>query len=125
MPGGRSFLVIGFASGKIPSIQANRILLKNISIVGLHWGAYRTHDPAKIGEANAELFALYEKSAIRPVVSSVRPLGEAAAALEEIASRRSVGKVVLIPQREESASSEEAAAHQGRSNRIRNRAVAD
>ena len=94
--GGR-LLVIGFASGKIPSIQTNRILLKNISIVGLHWGAYRTHDPARIAEANAELFALYEKGAIRPVVSSVRPLSEAAAALDEIASRRSIGKVVLIP----------------------------
>jgi NADPH:quinone reductase len=94
--GGR-LLVIGFTSGKIPSIQANRILLKNISIVGLHWGAYRTHDPARIDEANAELFGLYEKGAVRPVVSSVRPLAEAAAALDEIASRRSVGKVVLVP----------------------------
>jgi NADPH2:quinone reductase len=94
--GGR-LLVIGFASGKIPSIQANRILLKNISIVGLHWGAYRTHDPARIDVANTELFELYEKGAVRPVVSSVRPLAEAAAALDEIASRRSVGKVVLVP----------------------------
>ncbi len=94
--GGR-LLVIGFASGIIPSIQANRILLKNISIVGLHWGAYRTHDPAKIGETMIALFALYERGAIRPVVSSIRPLAEAAAALEEIASRKSVGKVLLVP----------------------------
>ena len=90
-------LVIGFASGKIPSIQVNRILLKNISIVGLHWGAYRSHDPGQIGEAMAELFALYERGAIRPVVSSIRPLHEAAAALEEIASRKSIGKVLLLP----------------------------
>jgi NADPH:quinone reductase len=76
------------------SIQANRILLKNISIVGLHRGAYRSHDPARIDEANRELFALYEEGGIRPVVSSVRPLSEAAAVLDEIASRRSVGKVV-------------------------------
>src|SRR5262249_57963430 len=94
--GGR-LLVIGFASGKIPSIQLNRVLLKNISVVGLHWGAYRTHDPAKIGEANQALFALYESGAIRPVVSSTRPLAEAAAALEEIAARRSFGKVLLVP----------------------------
>jgi NADPH2:quinone reductase len=94
--GGR-LLVIGFASGIIPSIQANRILLKNISIVGLHWGAYRTRDPAKIGETMIALFALYERGAIRPVVSSIRPLAEAAAALEEIASRKSVGKVLLMP----------------------------
>jgi NADPH2:quinone reductase len=94
--GGR-LLVIGFASGKIPSIQANRILLKNISVVGLHWGAYRTHDPGKIGETNHALFALYERGAVRPVISSTRPLAEAAAALEEIAARKSVGKVLLVP----------------------------
>jgi NADPH2:quinone reductase len=90
-------LVIGFASGKIPSIQVNRILLKNISIVGLHWGAYRGHDPGRIEEVTRELFALYERGAIQPVVSSVRPLHEAAAALGEIASRRSIGKVLLSP----------------------------
>ena len=94
--GGR-LLVIGFASGKIPSIQANRILLKNISIVGVHWGAYRVHDPSKIGETTAALFALYDNGAIRPVVSSIRPLAEAAAALDEIASRQSIGKVLLVP----------------------------
>jgi NADPH2:quinone reductase len=94
--GGR-LLVIGFASGTIPSIQMNRVLLKNISIVGLHWGAYRAHDPAKIAQATDDLFALYEKGAIRPVVSSVRPLAEAAAALDEIATRKSIGKVLLRP----------------------------
>jgi NADPH2:quinone reductase len=94
--GGR-LLVVGFTSGRIPSIQVNRILLKNISIVGLHWGAYRQHDPGKIGEAMTALFALYERGAVTPVISSVRPLREAAAALDEISSRRSVGKVLLVP----------------------------
>lgn len=94
--GGR-LLVIGFASGKIPSIELNRVLLKNISIVGLHWGAYRAHDPVKISESMNKLFGLYEQGLIRPVVSSVRPLRDAAEALEEIASRRSVGKVLLVP----------------------------
>jgi NADPH2:quinone reductase len=90
-------LVVGFASGRIPTIQVNRILLKNIAVVGLHWGAYRQHDPGKIGEAMTALFGLYARGAIRPVISSTHPLREAAAALEEIASRRSVGKVLLIP----------------------------
>jgi len=94
--GGR-LLVIGFASGRIPSIEANRILLKNIAVVGLHWGAYRQHDLAKITEAAAALFALYEGGGVRPVISSKRPLAEAAAALDEIASRRSIGKVLLTP----------------------------
>jgi NADPH2:quinone reductase len=90
-------LVIGFASGTIPTLQLNRVLLKNISIVGLHWGAYRQHEPERVGEATAALFDLYEKGAVRPVVSSTYPLAEAAAALAEIASRRSIGKVVLLP----------------------------
>jgi NADPH2:quinone reductase len=94
--GGR-LLVIGFASGRIPTIQVNRVLLKNISIVGLHWGAYRAHDPGLISRTTDELFRLYEKGLIRPVVSSARPLAEAAAALRELASRQSVGKVLLVP----------------------------
>jgi len=94
--GGR-LLVIGFASGRIPSIQANRILLKNIAVVGLHWGAYRQHDPRRIPQAMEALFELYSQGKLRPVVSSTWPLTQAAAALDEIASRRSVGKVLLLP----------------------------
>ena len=90
-------LVIGFASGRIPSIQVNRILLKNIAVVGLHWGAYRQHDPARIPQAMDALFDLYTHGKLHPVVSSTWPLSEAAVALEEIASRRSVGKVLLLP----------------------------
>lgn len=90
-------LVIGFASGSIPSVQLNRVLLKNIAIVGLHWGAYRQHAPEKIPPAMAALFALYAAGQVTPLVSSQYPLARAADALEEIASRRSVGKVLLIP----------------------------
>jgi len=90
-------LVIGFASGIIPTVQVNRVLLKNISIVGLHWGAYRQHDPEKIPQAMEALFAMYERGAVTPVVSSTYALADAAAALAEIASRRSVGKVILVP----------------------------
>jgi NADPH2:quinone reductase len=94
--GGR-LVVIGFASGHIPSVETNRILLKNIAVVGLHVGAYRTHDPALMRDSLHALFALYERGQVRPVVSSVHALADAAAALEEIATRRSVGKVVLVP----------------------------
>ena len=73
--GGR-LLVIGFASGRIPSVQLNRVLLKNIAIVGLHWGAYRQHDPEKIPQAMHALFALYERGAVTPLVSSQYPLAE-------------------------------------------------
>jgi len=94
--GGR-LLVIGFASGRIPTIQANRILLKNMSVIGLNWGAYRMHEPEKVPAAMRALFALYERGAVTPLVAARHPLRDAAAALEEIASRRSVGKVLLIP----------------------------
>ncbi|HVM96127.1 MAG TPA: NADPH:quinone oxidoreductase family protein, partial [Candidatus Acidoferrales bacterium] len=90
-------LVIGFASGRIPSLQINRVLLKNISIVGLHWGAYRQHEPEKIPQAMQALFEMYERGQVTPEVSSQYPLRQAAKALDEIATRRSVGKVLLIP----------------------------
>ncbi len=90
-------LVVGFASGRIPTIEVNRILLKNIAVIGLHWGAYRQHDPDKIPQATRALFELYDQGKVCPLISSTYPLTQAAAALDEIASRRSVGKVLLIP----------------------------
>jgi NADPH2:quinone reductase len=90
-------LVIGFASGRIPEIKANRILLKNISIVGLHWGAYATHEPARVPEVMEALFRLYEAAEIRPVIGARFPLDRVADALTALGSRRTHGKVVLIP----------------------------
>jgi len=94
--GGR-LIVVGFTSGRIPTIQTNRILLKNISIVGLHWGAYRQHDPGKISEATASLLKMYGEGKLHPVISSIHPLHDAAGALQEIVFRRNIGKVLLHP----------------------------
>jgi len=90
-------LVIGFASGTIPSVAANRILLKNISVVGLHWGAYAKHEPARVPETFAALFRLHAEKQIRPVIYRGYPLEEAPAALAALGSRKSHGKVVLLP----------------------------
>jgi NADPH2:quinone reductase len=90
-------LVIGFAGGRIPEIKANRILLKNIAVVGLHWGAYATNEPARIPEVFDALFRLYERGAIRPVIGARYPLDRVADALEALGSRRTHGKVVLVP----------------------------
>ena len=90
-------LVIGFASGKIPSVAANRILLKNVSVVGLHWGAYAKHEPARVPETFDALFRLYAEGKIRPVIYRRYPLEEAAAALAALGSRKTHGKVVLCP----------------------------
>lgn len=90
-------LVIGFAGGTIPSIAANRILLKNIAVVGLHWGAYAKHEPQRVPETFAALFRLYEEKKIRPIVYRTYPLEEAPAALAALGSRKTHGKVVLRP----------------------------
>jgi NADPH2:quinone reductase len=92
--GGR-LLVIGFSSGDIPKVALNRVMLKHISIVGLNLGGYAQQDQTKLRDASAELFALYARGALRPLVDARFVLGDAAKALAELGSRRSVGKLVL------------------------------
>jgi NADPH2:quinone reductase len=90
-------LVIGFASGAIPEIKLNRVLLKNISLVGLHWSAYPEREPERIGECFAGLFELARRGGIEPLVSARFPLERAGEALRQLGARESVGKLVLVP----------------------------
>ena len=90
-------LVIGFASGKIPELKLNRVLLKNISIVGLHWSAYPEREPERIDDCFDGLFEMAARGDIEPLVSARYPLEEAGRALEMLASRKTVGKIVLVP----------------------------
>ena len=90
-------LTIGYASGRIPEVKVNRILLKNISIVGLHWGAYATHEPARVAETFERLDELHGQGKIRPVVYRTYPLEKVSAALEALGSRRTYGKVIVTP----------------------------
>jgi len=90
-------LVIGFAGGQIPSVAANRILLKNIAVTGLHWGAYAKNEPQRIPETFAALFRMYEEKKLHPVVYKGYPLEQAAEALAALGSRKTHGKVVLLP----------------------------
>lgn len=92
-------VVIGFASGTVPQIPANYLLVKNLSVLGLYWGSYRKHRPAMLAEAFADLFSWYEAGRLRPHVSQTLDLGEAAAALDLLKTRRSTGKVVLTTAR--------------------------
>jgi NADPH:quinone reductase len=90
-------VVVGFTSGRIPEAPANHLLVKNYSVVGLHWGLYRAHDPALFGMVHEELTRLYEEGHIDPLVSQVLPLDRAPEAMKALADRSTVGKVVLVP----------------------------
>lgn len=89
------YLVIGFASGRIPAVPANIALLKNASIVGLFWGAYWQHDPEVIRRSMEQLMDLLETGAIKPHISKTYPLDEAVSALRELQQRRALGKLVV------------------------------
>lgn len=90
-------LVIGFASGPIPAIKANRILLKNIAVIGLHWGAYAVYEPERIPETFDALFRLFSQGKIEPVIYGRYALEELPLALEALASRKTHGKVIVVP----------------------------
>ena len=90
-------LVVGFASGRIPEVRVNRILLKNIAVVGLHWGAHALHEPERIPEVFHALFALHREGKIAPVIWRTYPLAALPAALEALAGRRTYGKVIVTP----------------------------
>ncbi len=89
------YLVIGFASGRIPSLPANIALLKNASIVGTFWGAYMLNDPSVIRDSFAQLTTWYAEGALQPHIHQVYPLHEAAPALRQLMERRAMGKVLL------------------------------
>ena len=88
-------LVIGFASGTIPKIPANLLLVKNISAVGLYWGAYAKNAPKVLTDSLATLFGWYVEGKIKPHISQTFPLEKAADALNSLIQRKATGKVVL------------------------------
>ena len=88
------FLVVGFPAG-IPKIPLNLPLLKSCQIVGVFWGASIQQDPAGHMRNMLELFDLYEKGLIKPHISASFPMVDAARALDLIADRKVLGKVVL------------------------------
>ncbi len=90
-------IVIGFTSGRIAESKTNHVLVKNYGVLGLHWGMYNLVDAPAVAAAQRELYALYEAKKIAPLVSERVPLTEAPAAMARVASRGTVGKVVMIP----------------------------
>jgi NADPH2:quinone reductase len=88
-------LVIGFAAGRIQSVPANLILVKNISVIGVVWGAQAARDPVLVSRNLAELLRWWEQGRLKPVVAKTFPLSEAGAAMRALLSRQHAGKIVL------------------------------
>ncbi|GAB3179711.1 NADPH2:quinone reductase [Micromonospora palomenae] len=89
-------LVVGFAGGRIQSAALNHALVKNYSIVGLHWGLYHRYDPAAVAECHRALTALAAQGAVRPLVSQRLALDEVADGVQELADGVTVGRVVYV-----------------------------
>ncbi|TYO89584.1 NADPH:quinone oxidoreductase family protein [Oceanicella actignis] len=95
-PDGR-LLPIGFASGEVPQIPANILLVKNLTVIGFWWGAYPKLRPERVARSARQLIAWRLEGRLRPHVSDRLPLEQANEALDLLRTRRAMGKVVLIP----------------------------
>ncbi|WP_153502984.1 NADPH:quinone oxidoreductase family protein [Cumulibacter manganitolerans] len=88
-------LIIGFTSGRFAQAATNHVLVKNYSVVGLHWGLYKKMRPEIIPVADQALTELYAAGKIRPYISQVYPMEQLPEALEALGARRTTGKAVL------------------------------
>ena len=93
-------VVVGFASGRIPEIAANRMLLRTFSVTGFTLHGYKRHRPDLLDQAQQHLFQLYAQGKLKPVISHLLPLARLVEALELVEGRKSIGKVILEPPHE-------------------------
>ena len=88
-------LVVGFAGGTIPQIPANRILLKELNVLGVYWGDWATRNPQHDAANFAAMFAMVEAGTLHPHVETIYPFHHAAQAIADLHERRLVGKAVV------------------------------
>jgi len=93
-PDGR-ILVIGFASGDLPTIPPNHLMVKNISVQGFNWGGYLRFNPDALMNSLRQLMIWYGQGKLKPHVSNVLPFEQAEEGLELLRNRKSTGKVVV------------------------------
>ena len=90
-------VVIGFASGEVPQIPANILMVKNLTAIGLYWGGYMRFSPKALTGSLATLFEWYGEGRLKPHVSHILPLDRAGEGLDLLRRRKSTGKVVITP----------------------------
>ncbi|MGW0767570.1 NADPH:quinone oxidoreductase family protein [Streptomyces sp. NPDC002676] len=90
-------VVIGFASGTIPAPGLNHALVKNYSILGLHWGLYNTKNPKLVLHCHEQLTELAARGAIKPLISERVPLQGAADAVQRVADGVTTGRIAVVP----------------------------
>lgn len=88
-------LVIGFASGEIPEIPANLLLVKTVSVLGLNWGAYAFNRPEIMSESFDQLLAWYSEGTLKPLISETFDFADTPKALRHVIDRKAKGKVVV------------------------------
>jgi NADPH:quinone reductase len=88
-------VVIGFAAGRIPTLKANYLLLKNIEVSGLQVSDYRKRRPEQMAQCIAEVFSLYEAGKIKPSPTTVYPMAQFREALLEVRDRKARGRLVM------------------------------
>jgi NADPH2:quinone reductase len=93
-PDGR-LLAIGFASGEVPQVPANLLLVKNLSVIGFWYGGYQDHAPEAVAESMTQLLDWRAAGALRPHVSQSLPFEALPDGLELLRSRRAIGKVLI------------------------------
>jgi NADPH:quinone reductase len=91
------FVTVGFASGEIPRIPLNLVLLKGMSVIGFEMGSFFVNEPEATQRDRQEMMALLEEGRIKPYTSSIYPLDRAVEAFHELAERRATGKVLIDP----------------------------
>ena len=93
-PEGR-ILSIGFASGTVPQIPANHLLVKNLDVMGLYWGGYLRFNPEALQHSLEQVFGLYTQGGLKPHIGATYPFDALPAALDALRSRKSTGKLVI------------------------------
>ncbi len=87
-------LIIGFTGGRFAEARTNHVLIKNYSVVGVHWGLYNLMSPQVIRETHDDLMRLFEAGQIDPLISQTVALADVPAALARLGSRGTYGKIV-------------------------------